>query len=74
MYMQKIVRAQAETSPLARRLLGVPVLALSAVVMVPWLALYGLWSAIAIAVRAAPKAPRTLLDMVDYAGTVALGR
>jgi len=74
MYMGPIVRAETSPPPLFRRLVGVPVLAISILVMLPWVALYAFWSAITLTLRALPKAPRTLMTLIDYAGTVALGR
>ncbi|CAN5494068.1 hypothetical protein BH09PSE4_BH09PSE4_16260 [soil metagenome] len=73
MYMAPIVAAKT-SNPILRRLVGLPVLAVSAVVMLPWLAVYALWSAVALTVRSLPRLPRTVMTMVDYAGTVALGR
>jgi hypothetical protein len=72
MYMEPIV-ATATVSPLKRRLVGVPVLAVSALVMVPWLGLNLAWSGLALGARGIVKLPRTLTTMVDYAGAVALG-
>lgn len=73
MYMAPIVRARAPVSPTARRVTGAIVLPLSAAVMLPFLAGYALYAGLALGVRGVIKAPRTVLQMVDYAGTVILG-
>ncbi|QNA85972.1 hypothetical protein G4G27_19775 [Sphingomonas sp. So64.6b] len=74
MYMAPIVAAKAPASTPARRIVGAVVLPLSAAVMLPFLAVYALYAGTVLALRAIPKAPRALLDAVDYAGSVALGR
>ena len=75
MYMAPIVAAKPPiTTTTAQRLTGLVVLPVSALVMVPYLAGYAVYAATVLAVRGAWKAPRALLDMVDYAGKVALGR
>ena len=70
MYMAPIVKAPEKTAPanaVLRRAVGVPVLALAALVAVPWMAAQALIAAAALAVR-------TGVQAVDYAGTIALGR
>lgn len=74
MYMAPIVAAKAPVSTTKQRMVGLAVLPVSAVVMVPFLAGYAIYAVLALAVRGLFKAPRALLDMVDYAGQVALGR
>ena len=72
MYMGPIV-AEADIavrpapSPLARRLVGAPVLVVATAVMVPWLALNAAAAGIALGVRG-------LVGAIDYAGTAVLGR
>ena len=70
MYMAPIVKATAVVTPahpLLRRAVGLPVLALAAVVALPWMAAQALVAAGAMTIRAGVQA-------VDYAGTIALGR
>lgn len=74
MYMAPIVRAKAPVSTTARRLTGAAVLPLSALVMLPFLAGYAIYAGVALGLRGAGKAPRALVDMIDYAGTAILGR
>ena len=73
MYMAPIVRTKAPVSTIARRATGAVVLPLSVAFMVPFLAAYAVYVGLALSVRAIVKAPRALLDMVDYAGTAILG-
>lgn len=74
MYMAPIVATKAPVSPALRRATGAVVLPLSALMMVPFLAGYAVYAAAVLGIRGAAKAPRALLDMVDYAGTAMLGR
>ena len=74
MYMAPIVRARPASSPLARRLVGAPVLLLSVAVMAPWLAVNAAVSAVVLGGLAIGRGPRALLQAIDYAGEVALGR
>ncbi|WP_332788607.1 hypothetical protein [Sphingomonas sp. GB1N7] len=74
MYMAPITAAKAPVSTTAQRVTGLIVLPISAVVMVPFLAGYAVYAVAALGVRGLIKAPRALLQMVDYAGQVALGR
>ena len=74
MYMAPIVAAKPPVSTSAQRLTGLIVLPLSALVMVPFLAGYAVYAAGALSLRGLWKAPSALLQMVDYAGQVALGR
>lgn len=68
MYMAPIQRtAPPPSSPLFRRTIGVPVLALAALVGLPWLALH-------LAAAAVLLLARFLAEALDYAGQVALGR
>lgn len=68
MYMAPIPRVKpAVAAPALRRMVGLPVLFLAALVMLPWLCLNG---AVAIVVLVA----RFLTQAMDYAGQVALGR
>ena len=68
MYMAPINRTDiAPSRPLVRRAVGVPVLALAAVVTVPWLAVNALVAGVVLTGRFGMQA-------VDYAGQVALGR
>lgn len=73
MYMAPIVRAKPPVSTLARRATGAVVLPLSVVAMVPFLAVYAVYGGVALALRGLVKAPRTLFEMVDYAGSTILG-
>ena len=74
MYMAPIVRARPASSPLARRLVGAPVLIVSVAVMAPWLAVNALVSAVMLGGGTVARAPRVVLQAIDYAGEVALGR
>ena len=74
MYMAPIVRSKAPVSAFARRATGAVVLPLSVAFMVPFLAAYAVYAGLALSVRTVAKAPKALLDMVDYAGTAILGR
>lgn len=68
MYMAPINRTDiAPSRLLVRRAVGVPVLALAAVVTVPWLAVNALVAGVVLTGRFGMQA-------VDYAGQVALGR
>lgn len=68
MYMAPIVKAAPVPShPALRRAVGVPVLAVAAVVALPWMAVQALVAVCGLAVRAGVQA-------VDYAGQIALGR
>ena len=73
MYMAPIVREKPPVSAFARRATGVVVLPLSALVMVPFLAAYAAYAAVTLGFRTVLNAPRALVQMVDYAGTVLLG-
>lgn len=74
MYMAPIVQARPAVSPLKRRLVGAPVLLLSVAVMVPWLAVNAAVSGVVVGALALGRGPRALLQAIDYAGEVALGR
>ena len=74
MYMAPIVRAHAPVSPLKRRLVGAPVLLVSVAVMLPWLAVNAAVSGVVVGALALGRGPRVLLQAIDYAGEVALGR
>ena len=74
MYMAPITAAKAPVSTTAQRIVGFAVLPVSALVMVPFLVGYAIYAVTALSLRGIFKAPRALLDMVDYAGQVALGR
>lgn len=74
MYIGPIVRAKAPVKTPVRRSVGTVVLLVSGLVMLPWLAGYALFAGVALAFRLAGRAPRALLDMIDYAGEIALGR
>lgn len=70
---------QATASPvaaslLARRLWGLAVLLAGAAAMLPWLAANAAVSGTVAGVAALAQAPRALLQAIDYAGGVALGR
>ena len=74
MYMAPIVQVRPAVSPLKRRLVGAPVLLLSVAVMVPWLAVNAAVSGVVVGALALGRGPRALLQAIDYAGEVALGR
>ena len=68
MYMAPITRTElAPSRPLVRRVVGVPVLALAAVVTLPWLAVNALVAGVVLTGKFGMQA-------VDYAGQIALGR
>ncbi len=68
------VTRRRPSTPLARRIAGVPMLAFAAMVMLPWFAFYAVVAAAVLGARGLIAAPRALVDAVDYAGKVALGR
>ena len=74
MYMERIVAAKAPASPVLRRSVGIVVMLTSIAVMAPFLAICAVWAGAVLGLRALAALPRTLVQMVDYAGTVALGR
>lgn len=74
MYIAPIVRAKPPVSAVVRRATGAVVLPLSAAVMLPFLLVYAVYAGVALTLRALAKLPRTLVEMVDYAGSVVLGR
>ena len=74
MYMAPIVRAKPPVTALARRATGAVVLPLAVAVMAPFLAAYALYAGAALALRGLSKAPRLLVDAIDYSGSVVLGR
>jgi len=74
MYMAPVTAAKAPVSTPLQRGVGLVVLPVSVLVMAPFLAGYALYAATMLALRGIGKAPRALLDMIDYAGRVALGR
>lgn len=68
MYMAPIIKATVAPAPSAlRRIVGVPVLALAALVALPWMAVQAVIAGVVLGARAGVQA-------VDYAGTIALGR
>ena len=68
MFLTPITRADpVPATPALRRIVGVPVLALAAMVVVPWMLAVGLFWALSFVGRFGVEA-------VDYAGTIALGR
>lgn len=74
MYMAPIVRAKPPVSATLRRATGAVVLPLSAVVIIPFLAAYAVYAGVMLTLRGLARAPRTLSEMVDYAGDVVLGQ
>lgn len=73
MYMAPIVRTKPAVSAMRRRLSGGVVMPLAILFMLPFLALYALYAVTMLGVHGAAKAPRALLQMIDYAGTAVLG-
>lgn len=73
MYHAIVARAQ-EPAPVLRAVIGVPVLLLAALIMLPWLVLNAAVSATVLMGRGLIHGPRALVQAVDYAGRVALGR
>ncbi|GAA0317082.1 hypothetical protein GCM10009087_29330 [Sphingomonas oligophenolica] len=74
MYMAPIIRTKAPVSTIARRATGAVVPPLSVAFMVPFLAVYAAYAGLALSARTVARAPRALLDMIDYTGTAILGR
>lgn len=74
--MEPIVRAKARqpVPPAVHAAVGLIVLLLSAAVMVPWLTLFAAYVSAAFLGRGIWAAGRAVAQMVDYAGSVALGR
>lgn len=73
MYMAPIVRAKPRVTVTARRATGLVVLPLSVAAMVPFLAVYAVYVGVALTLRGLLRVPRTLVEMIDYAGDVVLG-
>lgn len=73
MYMAPIVRAKPPVSTTLRRATGAVVLPVSVVVMLPFLAVYAVYGGIALALRSLTRAPRALVEIVDFAGSTVLG-
>ena len=73
MYQAPIVRSKAASVPV-RRSVGVVALLVSVLVMVPWLLLNALFGAVVLGAKGAIAVPRALLQMIDYAGGVFVGR
>jgi hypothetical protein len=77
MYMGPITAAaptRPASRPALRAAVGVPVLLLSGAVMLPWLAVNAAVAGIVFGGRALVASPRALVQAIDYAGRVALGR
>lgn len=73
MYMAPIVRTKPAVSVMRRRLSGGVVMPLAVLFMLPFLTLYAIYAATMLGVQGMVKAPRALLQMIDYAGTAVLG-
>jgi hypothetical protein len=73
MYMAPVVRTKPAVSVMRRRLSGGVVMPLAVLFMLPFLTLYALYAVTMLTVQGAAKAPRALLQMIDYAGTAVLG-
>lgn len=73
MYMQPIVRAKPPVSLARRRLTGTALVLAGIVVMLPWLALWGSFAALTLAVRGLVALPATFRQMVDHVGDYAHG-
>ena len=74
MYMAPLARSRPVSSIAARRLVGALALLLSVAMVAPWLAVNAFVSAIVIGGLAIGRGPRALLQAIDHAGEVALGR
>ena len=76
MFMERIeVAAETKRKPKGLKLaVGLAFLAVSALVMAPWLCLVALWVAVATVARATAKIGRTLYDSACYAGELVVGR
>jgi hypothetical protein len=73
MYMAPIVRTKPAVSVMRRRLSGGVVMPLAVLFMLPFLTLYAIYAATMLGVQGVARAPRALLQMIDYAGTAVLG-
>jgi hypothetical protein len=73
MYMAPIIRTKPAVSVMRRRLSGGVVMPLAVLFMLPFLTLYAIYAATVLGVQGMVKAPRALLQMIDYAGTAVLG-
>ncbi|WP_305172559.1 hypothetical protein [Sphingomonas aurea] len=62
------------SSPLVRRAVGVPVLLVAAAAMLPWMALNAAVAGVVLGARGIAAAPKAVVQAIDYAGTVVLGR
>ena len=78
MYMERIEtqgRTAARAKPKALKLIaGLLFLAVSTMVMVPWLVLVAAWVAVAGGFRALVRLARTIHDTLCYAGELVVGR
>lgn len=73
MYMAPIARTKPPVSAMRRRLAGGVAMPLALLFMLPFLTLYAIYAATMLTVHGAARAPRALLQMIDYAGTAVLG-
>jgi hypothetical protein len=78
MFMERIeIAAETETKRKPKGLklaVGIGFLAVSALVMAPWLCLVAVWVAIAAVTRVTAKIGRTLYESACYAGELVVGR
>jgi len=76
MFMERIeVAAETKRKPKGMKLVvGIAFLAVSALLMAPWLCLVASWVAVATVVRGVVKIGRTLYDSACYAGELVVGR
>lgn len=72
MYMAPIVRAKPPVSTTVRRATGLVILPLSAMTMLPFLAAYSVYAGGVLALRGLVRVPRTLVEMIDFAGSSVL--
>jgi hypothetical protein len=73
MYMAPIIRTKPAVSVMRRRLSGGVVMPLAVLFMLPFLTLYAIYAVTVLTVQGVARAPRALLQMIDYAGTAVLG-
>lgn len=74
MYMAPIVRARPAAPAALRVAAGAPVVLFATLLMLPWLAAIAIVTMLVVGIESLAAAPRALVQAIDHAGRVALGR